>query len=53
MGNFMVKEQKLQFLDLSMKGDTRMGKNMVKEHTLSLVEDGMMEVGKMDKVGQE
>ena len=30
----------------SMKGNTRMGKDMVKENSLILMEDGMMEVGK-------
>jgi len=28
-------------------------KNMVKENSLLLMEDGMMEVGKKDKVGPE
>ena len=27
------------------------GKNMVKENSLILIEDGMMEVGKKDKAG--
>ena len=30
-----------------------MGKNMVKGNSLILMEDGMMEVGKKDKVGPE
>jgi hypothetical protein len=30
-----------------------MGRKMVKENSLILMEDGMMEVGKKDKVGPE
>ena len=37
----------------SMKGNTRMGKNMVKGHTLNLREGSMKENGRMEKDGTE
>ena len=49
----MVKEPNLHPMDGCMWGNTRMGKNMVEENSLILMEDGMMEVGKKDKVGPE
>ena len=49
----MVKEHSLGLMEKSILGSSRMGKNMVKENSLILIEDGMMEVGKKDKVGPE
>jgi len=38
MGYMMVKEQILFLMEESMLGNTRRGKEMVKEHSLSLME---------------
>ena len=42
----MVKEQKLGLMETCMKGNTKMGKNMVMEHTLHLMETSMKENGR-------
>jgi len=41
MGYQMVKGQKLYLMEISMKGNGRMGNIMVKEHTLGLMEESM------------
>jgi len=41
MGKNMVKEQKLTLMDKSMKGNSRMDIEMVKEHTPGLMETSM------------
>ena len=40
-GERMAKEQKLFLMETSLWGSSRMGKNMVKEHTLGLMEVSM------------
>ena len=53
MENQLVKELLLGLMETSMWGNSRMGKNMVKGHTLNLREGSMKENGRMEKDGTE
>ena len=41
MGNTMDREHYLILVEEGMKGNSRMGKGLVKEHTLSMMEESM------------
>ena len=47
----MVKEHSHILLEKSMKGNSRMGKEMVKEPTLGLMEENMLGNSRMGKIG--
>jgi len=54
MGNHMFKVQKLYLMEKSMKENGRMGNEMVKEHSLTLMmEESMKENGRVINLGTE